>query len=116
MAVAEAVVAADAVGAEAAGDERLDADAVALLDAPAAGGLVADLGDAADGLVAGDDGEADGERALVLLVVGAADAAGLDLEEGVVGADLRDRQLAELEGAGAVWTMAREVRVMSREM
>ena len=48
---------------------------------------------------AGDQGEADGERSFVLLVVGAADAAGLDLEEGVVGADLGEGELAELEAA-----------------
>ena len=96
----------ESVGADAAAgsarrrDERLDADAVALLDAPARGGLVADLGDAADGLVAGDHGVVRGQRALVLLVVGAADAAGLDAEEGVVGADLGQRELAHLEGAG----------------
>ena len=47
----------------AAGREGLDADTVALLDAPAAGGLVADLGDAAHGLVAGDSRIADGQRA-----------------------------------------------------
>src|SRR6266545_2275719 len=99
MAEAQRISAADAVRTEAAGDERLDADAVALLDAPAAGGLVPDLGDPADGLVAGDDGEADGQHALVLLVVGAADAAGLDLEQRVVGADLGQGELTELEGA-----------------
>ena len=62
----------------AAGDERFDADPVANGDAPAPGGVLADLRDAADGLVAGDDRVADGQSAGVLLVVGAADAAGLD--------------------------------------
>ena len=65
------------------------------------GGDVADLGDAADGLVAGNDGKAHRERTLVLLVVGTADAAGLDLEQRVVSADLGQWQLAHLEGAGA---------------
>ena len=36
----------------------------------------------------------------VLLVVGATDAAGLNLEESVFGADLGEGELAELEGAG----------------
>ena len=46
----------------------------------------------------------------ILLVVAAADAAGLDLEEGVFGTDLGEGELSELEGAGAVWTMAQEAR------
>src|SRR5439155_10517220 len=64
VAVAEAVVAADAVGAEAAGDQRLDAYAVALLDAPAAGGLVAQLGGAGGGGVVG--GGRGGERGVAV--------------------------------------------------
>ena len=49
-----------ALPALAAGDERFDADAVADGDAPALRGVRADLGDAADGLVAGDDGKRTG--------------------------------------------------------
>src|SRR3990172_4852228 len=98
---AEAVGAGQALAAVAAGDGRLDADAVARLHSPAPGGDVADLGDAADGLVAWHDRKADRKRALVLLVVGAADAAGLNLEEGVVGADIGKGQLPQLESAGS---------------
>ena len=47
----------------------------------------------------GMTGSRTGRRALVLLVVGAADAARLDAEERVVGADLGQRELAHLEGA-----------------
>jgi hypothetical protein len=62
--------------------------------------VIADLSDAADGLVTGNRGVADGQRTFVLFVVGAADAAGFDAEEGVVGADLGQGEFAHLEGAG----------------
>src|SRR5439155_19972008 len=61
---------------------------------------VADLRDAADGLMAGDDGVLRGQSPSVLLVVRAADATGLDSKKRVFRADFRQRQLAHLERAG----------------
>jgi hypothetical protein len=51
--------------------------------------------------VAGDNGQPNGEHAFVLLVIGAADATGLDLEEGIVGADLGQGEFPQLKGAGS---------------
>ena len=82
-------------------DHAADADAVADL---VLGDVGADLGDDADDLVAGHDGE--GLRAPVAVDgvdVGVADAGVLDLDEDVVGSDvapLDDRRGQRLAGGG----------------
>src|SRR5262252_8175627 len=90
-------------GAPAAAVAGAHGDAIAFLDAPPLLRLSADLLDDAERLVAGDDGVlhvvlVHGRGAFVLLVVAAADAAGLDAEQSVIGADGGPRELAELEG------------------
>ena len=89
--------------------EDLDGHTVAGLHAPPLRGLRADGLDDSDGLVAGHEGEAGRQRAGVLLVVGAAQAARLDAKEPIVVAHARQRQVAsdelprllEHQGAGA---------------
>ena len=68
----------------------------------------AELLDDPDGLVPGDEGPAGVQLAGVLLVVGAAEAARLDPEEPVVGADLGERRRRAPRGvAGVSSTRAR---------
>jgi hypothetical protein len=99
------VGAAQAVAATAAGDERFDGDPVADVEAPPLGRVDPDLVDDADGLVAGDERVAQVDDAVhlapVLLDVGAAYAARLDPEDGVVAPDFGARQLDELDRACA---------------
>src|SRR5215468_5028242 len=90
-------------GAPAAAVAGAHGDAIAFRDAPPLLRVSADLLDDAERLVAGDDGVlhvvlVHGRGAFVLLVIAAADAAGLDAEESVLSADGRPRELAELEG------------------
>src|SRR5207244_792321 len=98
---AELVAPGDARTAVSAPDQRLDADARADVHLPAPGGAVADALDHAERLVAGDDRQADGQYARVLLGVAPADAARLDAQERAVVVDVRDGQLPQLEPAGS---------------
>jgi hypothetical protein len=92
--------------------EHLHGDAVAGLHAPTLGRFWTDGLDHADRLVTGHEGEAGGERAAVLLVVGAAQTARLDPKESVVVAHVRQWQvtsdelprLLEHQGAGELAT------------
>ena len=102
VAAAEVGSIGEALRTAAAGEEGLDGDAIAGLEAPALGGGVADLVDDADGLVAGDDGVGGAEGAFVLFVVAAADAAGFDAEDGVVAGDVGDCDLLHAEIARSV--------------
>ncbi len=101
-AAAESVAALDAVAAVPAGEHRLDGDSVASSDTPARGGDVADLVNDADGFVAGDRWQLRSKRALVLLVVAAADAACFDAEERIIVADARQRHVLPAQIADAV--------------
>src|SRR5215468_6541033 len=90
-------------GAPAAAVAGAHGDAIAFRDAPPLLRVSADLLDDAERLVAGDNGVlhvvlVHGRGAFVLLVVAAADAAGLDAEQSVLGADGGPGELAELEG------------------
>src|SRR5439155_4391838 len=97
---AHLVATTDAGRAVAAADDALDRHPIADVDAPALRRPVADPLDRAERLVAGNDGQPDGEHARILLGVAAADAARLDAEESAVVVDVGDRQLAELQVAG----------------
>src|SRR5262245_55363442 len=82
-----------------------DGHPVALGDGPALAGMGADLLDDTERFVPGDHRVRRvvlvlGLGALVLLVVAAADSAGLETEQGVVGADGRPRELSRLQGLG----------------
>ena len=70
------------------------------LHVPALGRFVAHLDDRTDGLVAGDEGEREaGHHALVLFIVGAADAASIDAQQRRVRRERRYRQLTQLQAA-----------------
>ena len=93
--VAEAEAAGETVLAAQAGDVLLGDDEIALLDAPALSGELADLGDHAHVFVAHDPGLSD--FAPVRADVRTADAHGLDLEQAVVRSDLGQLIFSELE-------------------
>ena len=80
-AAADLVAAIEAGAAVAAGDQHLDRDAVADVDAPALRRPVADLLDDAERLVSGNHRIRDRQHAGVLLGVAAADAARLDAQQ-----------------------------------
>ena len=98
---AELVATLGARPAMAARDQRLHRDPIADVDAPAAGGAVADALDDAERLVARNQREAHRQDPGVLLGVAPADAAGLHAEQRALVVDVRHRQLAQLEATGA---------------
>src|SRR5262249_23163116 len=103
--VAEAVPLAALVRARAAGVadaarlEHLHRDTLAAPDAPPAGRCLADRTDHAHRLVPGHEREAGRQVTRVLLVVGAAQPARLDAQQGIVVAGLGDGELASDERA-----------------
>ena len=84
-------MAGEAGAAVAAGDQHLDRDAVADVDAPALGGAVADPLDDAERLVARDERPLGGEDPRILLGIASADAARFDPQEAAVVVDVGDR-------------------------
>src|SRR5262249_17626821 len=81
----------------AAGLEHLHRHALAGTHAPSGLRILADRLQHADHLVAGNEGVGGGQMAGVLVVVGAAEAAGLDAEPALARADGRQREAAALE-------------------
>jgi hypothetical protein len=107
---AVAVVAAGTGVARPARLEHLQGDAISLLDAPALAGALPELLHDAHRLVPRDERAAGVELAGVLLVVGAAQAARLDQEEPVVGADLREVERLLHQSAGGFQDQGSGVR------
>jgi hypothetical protein len=98
---ARLMVSLDAVLAGATRQQRLHDDSVALPHAPAPARVPADLRDATDGFVSGDDGVAEPGVVLTLVLrpVAPADAARLDPQQGIVVTDRWQRELPHLQRA-----------------
>ena len=102
MTLAAPVLAATARTALTAGQEHLDGDPLALLDAPSLEGALARADDGADDFVAGDEWPPREQLAAVLLVVGAAKPARLDPQDARVRARVGDVEVSQRQPAGRV--------------
>ncbi len=94
---AASVLAACARLALPAGAEDLDGNSIACRDIPLSGCVVTDLVDDPDDLVTRDERERGCDVPAVLLVVGAAQTAGLDAEPRSVGGDIGEIEPSMLE-------------------